>query len=267
MPDYSGVREQLKIERYFVAFTTIVVKEVRRFMRIWVQTVLPPAITTSLYLLIFGNLIGPRIGTMGGFDYIDYIVPGVIMLAVITNAYSNVVSSFYSTKFQRHIEEMLVSPIPSWLILSGYVAGGVARGAIVGCAVTAVTMAFTDFTVHSYSITVSVMLLTAALFATGGLINAVFADSFDDISIVPTFVLTPLTYLGGIFYSISLLPEFWQTASLANPILYIVNAFRFGILGVSDIDIVLAFSIIVAFVVLLTVLALHLLNRGIGIKN
>jgi len=261
------VHKELTVGLYAVALKTILFKEIRRFMRIWVQTVLPPAITTSLYLLIFGNLIGSRIGTMDGHDYIDYIVPGVIMLSVITNSYSNVVSSFYSTKFQRHIEEMLVSPIPNWLILAGYVAGGVARGVIVGCVVTAVTMAFTDFAVHSYMITITVMLLTASLFATGGLINAVFADSFDDISIVPTFVLTPLTYLGGIFYSISLLPEFWQTASLANPILYIINAFRFGILGVSDIDVALAFTIIVAFVVTLAALALFLLNRGIGIKN
>jgi len=252
---------------YAVALKTILFKEVRRFMRIWMQTVLPPAITTSLYLLIFGNLIGSRIGTMNGYDYIDYIVPGVIMLSVITNSYSNVVSSFYSTKFQRHIEEMLVSPMPNWLILLGYVAGGVARGAIVGCVVTAVTMVFTDFHVHSYAITVTVMLLTASLFATAGLINAIFARNFDDISIVPTFVLTPLTYLGGIFYSISLLPEFWQTASLANPILYMINAFRFGILGVSDIDIVLAFAIIVAFVIGLAAFALYLLNHGIGIKN
>jgi len=252
---------------YAVALKTILVKEIRRFMRIWMQTVLPPAITTSLYLLIFGNLIGSRIGTMNGYDYIDYIVPGVIMLSVITNSYSNVVSSFYSTKFQRHIEEMLVSPMPNWLILLGYVGGGVARGAIGGWVVTVVTMVCTDFAVHSYAITVTVMLLTASLFATAGLINAIFARNFDDISIVPTFVLTPLTYLGGIFYSITLLPEFWQTASLANPILYMVNAFRFGILGVSDIDIVLAFAIIVAFVVGLAVFALHLLNRGIGIKN
>ncbi len=186
---------------------------------------------------------------------------------MITNSYSNVVSSFYSTKFQRHIEELLVSPMPSWLILSGYVFGGVARGAIVGCAVTAVTMVFTDLSVHSYAITIIVMLLTAALFAIGGLINAVFADSFDDISIVPTFILTPLTYLGGIFYSISLLPEFWQTASLANPILYMVNAFRFGILGVSDIDITVAFAIIIVFVASLATIALHLLNRGVGIKS
>lgn len=252
---------------YAVALKTILLKEIRRFMRIWMQTVLPPAITTTLYLLIFGNLIGSRIGMMDGHDYIDYIVPGVIMLSVITNSYSNVVSSFYSTKFQRHIEEMLVSPIPNWLILAGYVSGGVARGLMVGCVVTAVAAVFTDFSVHSYAITIAVTLLTASLFATGGLINAVFADSFDDISIVPTFVLTPLTYLGGIFYSISLLPEFWQSASLANPILYMINAFRFGILGVSDIDIVLAFAIIVTFMVTLMAVALILLNRGVGIKN
>ncbi len=253
--------------RYFVAFRTIVIKEYLRIVRIWMQSILPPVITTVLYLLIFGNLIGSRIGSMDGFDYIEYIVPGVIMLAVITNSYSNVVSSFFSAKFQHSIEELLVSPIPNWIIVAGYVGGGVVRGLLVGGAVTAVTMLFTSFDVHNYFVTVSVVVLTAALFSLGGLINAIFADNFDDISIVPTFVLTPLTYLGGIFYSISLLPEFWQAASLANPILYMVNAFRFGILGVSDIDIGLAFSIILLFIAALSAVALFLLHRGIGIKN
>jgi len=258
---------QSTLIRYGVAFRTILVKEIMRFLRIWVQTVLPPAITTGLYLLIFGHLIGSRIGAMGGFDYIDYIVPGVIMLSVITNSYGNVVSSFYSTKFQRHIEELLVSPIPNWLILAGYVAGGVARGVTVGCAVTAVSLLFTTLRVHDYAITFAVVTLTAALFSIGGLINAIFADSFDDIAIVPTFILTPLTYLGGIFYSIRLLPEFWQSVSLANPILYMINAFRYGVLGVSDIDIGLAFAVIVLFVVVLAALALFLLHRGTGIKS
>ena len=254
------------IEKY-TAFSTILIKEVRRFMRIWVQTIFPSAITTTLYLLIFGNLIGSRIGTMGGMPYIDYIVPGVIMMAIITNSYANVVSSFYGTKFQKHIEEMLVSPTPNWLILAGYVGGGVARGLAVGAAVTLVAMVFTDLEVRNFAITFLVVFLTATLFATAGLINAVFANSFDDISVIPTFVLTPLTYLGGIFYSIELLPEFWQNASLVNPILYMVSAFRYGILGVSDINIYTAFAIICIFVVVLLTVALVLLEKGIGIKN
>ena len=253
--------------RYWVAFSTIVYKEIRRFTRIWTQTLLPPAITTTLYLLIFGNLIGSRIGPMDGHNYVDFIVPGVIMLSVITNSYSNVVSSFYSTKFQRHIEELLVSPIPNWLILAGFVAGGVARGSIVALVVACVTMVFTNWHIHDFAVMLCVVLLTATLFATGGFINAIYADSFDDISIVPTFVLTPLTYLGGIFYSINLLPQFWQSLSLANPILYMINAFRYGILGVSDIDLATAFAIILIFVAALVSWALYLLNRGTGIKN
>ena len=250
-----------------VAFFTILAKEFLRFIRIWIQTVLPPAITTALYFVIFGKLIGERIGEMDGFSYIDFIVPGLVLMAVITNSYANVVSSFYSAKFQRHIEELLVSPVPDWVILAGYVGGGVARGVVVGAAVTVVSMLFTDIEVHSLPVTLLVFVLTSALFATAGFINAVFANSFDDISIVPTFVLTPLTYLGGVFYSIHLLPPFWQQVSLANPVLYMVNAFRYGILGTSDIGVVPAVGIILVFMIGLGALALWLLRRGVGIKQ
>ena len=253
--------------RYWTAFRTILVKEVLRFARIWVQTVLPSAITTALYFVIFGRLIGERIGPMDGFDYLDFIVPGLVLMAVITNSYSNVVSSFYSSKFSRYVEEFLVAPVPNWVILAGFVAGGVARGLVVGVAVTLVAMFFTEIEVHSYGITLLVFVLTAILFALGGFINAVYANSFDDISIIPTFVLTPLTYLGGVFYSIQLLPEFWQTLSLVNPVLYMVNAFRYGLLGVSDIPLGVAFSIIACFIVLLTLFSLSLLRRGVGIKT
>jgi len=253
--------------RNWVAFSTIVIKEVTRFSRIWVQTILPSAITTGLYLLIFGNLIGRRIGPMGGYSYMDYIVPGIIMLSIITNSYGNVVSSFYGTKFQRHIEEMLVAPVPNWLILAGYVTGGVARGLTVGALVTLVASLFTDLQFAHPGVVIVVAIFTAIVFATGGFINAIYAKSFDDISIVPTFVLTPLTYLGGVFYSISLLAPFWQSASLANPILYMVNAFRFGFLGVSDIQVGLALTIILGFAVVLAVWALYLLHRGTGIKS
>lgn len=252
---------------YYVAFQTILIKEILRFMRIWIQTVLPPAVTTALYFVIFGKLIGEQIGDMGGFRYIDYIVPGLILMSVMTNSYSNVVSSFYSTKFQRHIEELLVSPVPNWVILCGYVSGGVARGVVVGVVVTGVSGAFTDLGVAHYLVTVAVFVLTSILFALGGFINAIFAKTFDDISIVPTFVLTPLTYLGGVFYSIDLLPAFWQSISLANPILYMVNAFRYGLLGVSDINVIAALAIICAFIVALTAVSLHLLRKGVGIKS
>ncbi|MBK1701519.1 ABC transporter permease [Thiococcus pfennigii] len=254
-------------QRYRVTLTTILVKEVLRFSRIWVQTVLPSVITTALYFVIFGRLIGERIGPMDGYPYLDFIVPGLVLMAVITNTYANVVSSFYSSKFSRFIEEMLVSPAPNWVILAGYVAGGVARGLLVGVAVITVAMLFTDIRIHSVGITLVVFLLTAVLFALAGFINAIFANSFDDISIVPTFILTPLTYLGGVFYSIDLLPPFWQSVSLANPILYMINAFRYGLLGVSDIPLGVAFAIVMVFIVGLTLVCLHLLRRGVGIKT
>lgn len=251
----------------WIAFSTIVVKEIRRFMRIWPQTLLPPAITMALYFVIFGNLIGSRIGEMDGYDYMDFIVPGLIMMSVITNSYSNVVSSFFSLKFQKNIEEILVSPVPNWVVLLGYVTGGVVRGLAVGFIVTLLSLGFTDLQIHNVAITASVVMLTAVVFALGGFINAVFARSFDDISIVPTFVLTPLTYLGGVFYSISLLPEFWQGVSQINPILYMVNAFRYGILGVSDISIMNAFLMVAVSIAILFSVSLHLLNTGKGIRN
>lgn len=250
-----------------IAYQTIVIKEVKRFSRIWVQTILPSAITTSLYFVVFGNLIGPRIGEMEGFRYMDFIVPGLIMMSVITNSYANVVSSFYSAKFQRNIEEMLVSPVPNYVILLGYVSGGVARGLAVGFVVTMVALLFSDIGIHSLLVLVSVVLLTAILFSLGGFINGVFARSFDDVSIVPTFVLTPLTYLGGVFYSISLLPELWQWVSMINPILYMVNAFRYGFLGVSDIALWITYSIAILFVSGLFIFALQLLHRGVGIRT
>lgn len=251
----------------WVAFQTIVAKEVRRFTRIWQQTLLPPAITMVLYFIIFGSLIGSRIGDMGGFDYMQYIVPGLIMMSVITNSYGNVSSSFFGNKFQRSVEELLVSPVSNFTILAGYVVGGVTRGLMVGVIVTVLSLAFTHLAVHNLFVIVTMITLTAVLFAVGGFINAMFATKFDDVTIVPTFILTPLTYLGGVFYSIDMLPSFWQNVSLLNPILYMVNAFRFGILGVSDINIWVAFGMILAFTALLITWAMFLLNRGYGLRS
>lgn len=251
----------------WVAFSTIVVKEVRRFTRIWVQTLIPPAITMTLYFIIFGNLVGSRIGEMDGFDYMQFIVPGLIMMSVITNSYGNVVSSFFGTKFQRNIEELLVAPVPNWVILAGYVIGGVARGLSVGFIVTLLSLFFTDLTLAHPFVTLSILFLTAVVFSLGGFINAIYANSFDDIAVVPTFILTPLTYLGGVFYSISLLPEFWQGVSQLNPILYMVNTFRYGILGVSDINVAFAFGMIMLFIAVLGSFSLHLLNTGKGIRS
>ena len=246
----------------FVAFLTILVKEVRRFTRIWAQTLLPPAITVVLYFVIFGKLIGSRIGGMGGFDYIQFVVPGLIMMAVINNSYANVVSSFFGAKFQHHIEELLVSPTPNWVILLGFTAGGVARGLCVGLIVTLLSLFFTRLHVQDIGLTVLVVLLTSVLFSLAGLINAVFADNFDDISIIPTFVLTPLTYLGGVFYSMDLLPPFWRELAHLNPILYMVNAFRYGLLGVSDIHVGFALALIVLFIAAAWAYCMYLLESG-----
>jgi ABC-2 type transport system permease protein len=251
----------------YTAYKTIVTREITRFMRIWPQTILPPAITMTLYFVIFGNLIGKRIGTMDGFSYMEFIVPGLIMMSVITSSYANVVSSFFSMKFQRSIEEILIAPVPNYIILAGFVSGGVARGLLVGLIVSTISIIFTGLTIDNYFITISVILMTAILFSLAGMINAVFARNFDDISIVPTFVLTPLTYLGGVFYSIKLLPEFWQNVSLANPILHMVNAFRYGVLGQSDLNITFAFFIILGFIFALTGCTLYLLKKGIGIRS
>lgn len=257
----------MNIRTQYIALQTILLKETLRFLRIWIQTLLPPAITTALYFIIFGQLIGARLGAVEGLSYTQYIAPGLIMMAVITNAYSNVVSSFFSAKFQRHIEEMLVSPLPNAIIVLGFVGGGVARGLAVGSVVAAVSLCFADLHWQHPLLTLAVMVLTSVLFALAGLINGIFAKSFDDISIIPTFVLTPLIYLGGIFYSIKMLPPFWQDVSLLNPILYMINAFRYGILGVSDIDVRVAFAIILLFIVALFGYSLWLLRRGTGIRT
>ncbi|MCT8504027.1 ABC transporter permease [Chromohalobacter moromii] len=251
----------------WIALWTLVTKEVRRYMRIWPQTLLPPSITMTMYFIIFGNLIGSRIGPMDNIDYIDYIVPGLIMMAVITNSYSNVASSFFSNKFQRSVEEMMVSPMPNWVILAGFVVGGASRGLAVGLIVTVVSMFFTDLSIHHPLVTIGVVIMTALLFSIGGFINALVAHKFDDISIVPIFVLTPLTYLGGVFYSINMLPDFWQGVSMVNPILYMVNAFRYGILGVSDIPVGGALVAIAVFIVAFFALGMWMLDRGKGIRS
>lgn len=257
----------MDVASQWIAFRTIVTKEIRRFTRIWVQTLLPPAITIALYFVIFGNLIGSRIGEMNGFDYIDYIVPGLIMMSVITNSYSNVVSSFFSTKFQRSVEELLVSPVPNYVIIWGFVVGGVSRGLAVGGIVTVLALFFADLNLVNGFVTISVVLLTAAVFSLAGFINAVYAKSFDDISIVPTFVLTPLTYLGGVFYSIKLLPDLWYGVSLVNPIVYMVNGFRYGILGVSDVNLWVTYAMLMIFIVGLYSWAWYLVSRGIGLRT
>jgi ABC-2 type transport system permease protein len=250
-----------------VALKTIWRKEITRFTRIWVQTLVPPAITMTLYFVIFGSLIGSRIGEMGGFSYMKFIVPGLIMMSIITNSYSNVSSSFFSAKFQRNIEELIVSPVHTWVIIAGYVGGGLSRAVLTGIIVTTISMFFVDIKLHNIPVIIVTLILTSTLFCLAGLINAIFAKSFDDISIIPTFVLTPLTYLGGVFYSLTLLPDFWQMVSKINPIVYMVSGFRYGFLGQSDFTVLTSISVLVIFNVVFAAVAWRLLSNGTGIRS
>jgi ABC-2 type transport system permease protein len=257
----------MDFRRQMIALYTITRKEVIRILRIWLQTIVPPVITMTLYFIIFGNLIGRRVGEMGGFDYMEFMAPGLIMMSVITNSYGNVVSSFFAAKFQGHLQEMLVAPVPSYVIILGHVAGGIIRGLLVGAVVTIVAMFFTRIEIQHPFITISMLLLTATVFSLGGMINAIFARKFDDVSIIPSFVLGPLTYLGGVFYTTALLPDFWAKVSALNPILYMVNGFRYGMLGVSDIDIVTAYVIVIGFVVVAFAACYYLISKGTGIRD
>jgi len=256
-----------RFRQNLVGLYTIVHKELTRVLRIWVQTLVPPAITMSLYFVIFGQLIGRRVGEMGGLEFMSFIAPGLIIMAVIQNSYGNVVSSFFGAKFARHIEEIMVSPMPNSLILLGYVIGGMGRGLLVGLLVALIASLFTPMTVSHPFVMIMVVLMTSAAFSLAGLINAVFAKKFDDISIIPTFILTPLTYLGGVFYTVDLLPGVWQDVSMFNPILYMVNLFRYSIHGISDVRLDLAFGIITILLVSLYFIALFLLKRGIGLRT
>ena len=255
------------MQRNLIALGTIARREVTRILRIWTQTLVPPAITMTLYFLIFGGLIGSRIGTMDGIGYMDFIVPGLVMMSVIQNSYGNISSSFFGAKFGRHVEELLVSPMPSWVILTGYVAGAVARGLAVGAIVLMIAMLFTRVSIPHPIVTLTTVVLGATIFALAGFVNAVYAKKFDDIAIVPTFILTPLTYLGGVFYSVTLLPDWAEAATYANPIFYMVNAFRYGLLGVSDVPVWIAYALMLGFAAVLGAICLGLLKRGVGLRS
>lgn len=252
---------------YWTAGKSLCYKEIHRFMRIWVQTLVPPVITTTLYFIIFGKMIGSRIGQMHGFSYIQFIVPGLIMMSVITSSYANVSSSFFSQKFQRNIEELLVAPVPTAVIIAGFVIGGVARGILVGAFVTIVSLLFVPLVVHSWLVVIITLLLTSILFSLAGLLNGIFARSFDDVSIVPTFVLQPLTYLGGVFYAISMLPPIWQAVSKINPIVYMISGFRYGFLGIQDIALWISLSVLVLFVFVIYVVSYYFIERGRGLRS
>jgi ABC-2 type transport system permease protein len=253
--------------RNLTALYTVARREISRILRIWTQTLIPPAITMTLYFLIFGGLIGSRVGEMDGIRYMDFIVPGLVMMSVIQNSYGNISSSFFGAKFGRHVEELLVSPMPNWVILGGYVAGAVLRGLLVGIIVLLIAMLFTSVRIPHPLVTLSTVLLGSTIFSLAGFINAVYAKKFDDVAIVPTFVLTPLTYLGGVFYSVKLLPGWAQAMTHANPIFYMVNAFRYGLLGVSDVPLWVAYGLMAAFTAVLGALALWLLKRGVGLRS
>lgn len=250
-----------------IGIQTIMHREYGRIIRIWGQTLVPPAVTAALYFIIFGSLIGSRIGQMGGYDYMQYIAPGLIMMAVISNSYGNVVSSFFGAKFGKHIEELMVAPLPNWLIVIGYVSGGVMRGLLVGAVVTGIALFFTHIPVEHPLLILGSVLLTSVVFSLGGFFNAIFAKNFDQISWFPTFVLTPLIYFGGVFYSVSLLPEWAERLSYVNPILYMVNAFRHGFLGRSDVDPAFALVIMAVFAVVMFTVVVVLMNRGTGIRE
>lgn len=238
-----------------------------RIIRIWSQTLLPPVVTTSLYFVVFGKFIGSQLAPIHGFAYIQFIVPGLIMMSVITSSYMNTVSTFYFAKWTKTLDEILVSPMPDWLVIIGFVSGGVLRGLLVGVLVAAVSLFFTHLAIYNILVLIGAVVLTSVLFSFGGLINGVFAKGFDGISIVPTFVLTPLTYLGGIFYSIQQFSPFWQKVSLFNPILYMVNAFRWGFLGISDISLTTCFGVLGGITVVFMAVAAYLFRNGIGLKN
>jgi len=253
--------------KMWIAYMTVMRKELVRIFRIWAQTILPPVVTTSLYFIVFGTFIGSQLAPIHGLSYIQFIVPGLIMMSIITSSYMNTVSNFYFAKFMRNIDEMLVSPMPGWLVIAGFVSGGVMRGLIVGFFVLLVSLFFSHLAIYNLAILIAAVLMTSVLFSLAGLINGVYAKGFDGISIVPTFVLTPLTYLGGIFYSITQFPEFWQKVSLLNPILYMVNAFRYGFLGVSDVPVWICFSVLIGFTLIFTAIVAFLFKRGMGVKN
>lgn len=252
---------------YYTALKSLAIKETNRYLRIWVQTLVPPVITTSLYFIIFGKMIGGRIGDMGGFSYMEFIVPGLIMMSAITSSYANVSSSFFSQKFQKNIEELLVAPVPTHIIIWGFVVGGLGRSILVGSLVTLISLFFVPLHVHSWLIVVVTLIMTAILFSLAGLINGVFAQSYDDVSIVPTFVLQPLTYLGGVFYAISMLPPFWQAVSKINPIVYMISGFRYGFLGTTDVPIAISLSLLIGFIILLYTICYYLVSKGIGLRS
>ncbi len=255
------------MNKNWIALQTILIKETTRFLRIWTHTLLPPAITMTLYFIIFGKLIGSQINDIHGYNYMQYIVPGLTMMSIMTSAYANTSSSFFGAKFSKSIEEMLVSSMPGYIILLGYMLGGALRGVLVGIIVIGVSLLFTHLHIYNLGIVLAMGVISAMLFSLGGFINGIFAKKFDDISFVPTFILTPLTYLGGVFYSIQQLPPFWRHISVFNPILNVVDTFKYGMLGASDLNIYFGFSLVCVLFTGLFAWCLYLLKKGTGLRT
>jgi ABC-2 type transport system permease protein len=250
----------------WVAYTTIVRKEVIRFLRIWPQTFLPSVVTTVLYFLIFGTFIGSQIKSVGDVSYMSFIVPGLVMMAVLNGSFQNIAFSFFQLKFMKTVEEILVSPMPAWTVVLGYITGSVFRGLGIGFLVFLSSYLFEVTPVAHPVLAVLIAAVTAVIFSLAGLINALYAKGFDGINIIPTFVITPLTYLGGVFYSVHLLPPLWQTISYINPVLYMVNAFRYSILGFSDIHFLTSLCVLTACISALFVWVLYLFKTGKGLR-
>lgn len=254
----------------WIAFYTMIRRDVIRMFRIWVQTFLPSVVTSALYFSVFGTILGSRIGQMQGVDYMTFVVPGLVMLAIVTTSYANTSFTFFSSKFfMRSIDELLISPMPPWLIIAGFAGGGVIRGMIVGSLVMIVSLFFTglSLSVHSIMVILSFAVLTALVFALAGLVNGVYAKSIDGINVIPTFVLTPLVYLGGIFYSVHNLPDWWETLTYANPLFYLINGFRYGFLGISDVSLAISVSILLGIIAVLAAINWYLIRTGLGLKQ
>ncbi|MBD3330808.1 ABC transporter permease [Candidatus Peregrinibacteria bacterium] len=250
----------------WISYKTIARKEIVRFLRIWRQTLLPPVITQTLYFVIFGAFIGSQVRDINGVSYMAFLVPGLVMMAVINNSFANVVSSFFGSKFQKNYEELMVSPTPNRIVVAGYISGGVFRGLLVGFIVFLVSIFFTQIEIYNLPIVFLFVLLTSILFSLAGFINAIFSKKFDDISIFSNFVLIPLTYFGGVFYSIKSLPDFWQMASRLNPILYMIDGFRYGFHGFNDVSLQISLLVIIFLTAFLLLFALYLMKKGIGLK-
>jgi len=257
----------MNIGLQLTALNTIVRKEIIRIFRIWIQTILPPIINQTLYFVIFGGLIGSQIQAIDGVKYMAFIVPGLITMTIINNAFTNSSFSFFIMKFQRNIEEVMVAPVKSWVMIVGYTIGSIVRSLVVSLLIFLVSLIFVSYNIHNALVGILFMILTGTVFSLLGLINAIYANKFDDVNIIPTFVLTPLTYLGGVFYAVNKLPPLFQTLSQFNPIVYMVEGVRYGFFGISNVNVWLSLAVLTGFALALFLFCKYLLDKGIRLKS